>query len=78
MMITFIVVFYNYKSANNKLIDLMTVLAELKNSAYEIRMEVLASQDRGIDLIISPCLKHLPLVLVPWQDYEVYIYPFMK
>ena len=49
MMITFIVVFYNYKSANNKLIDLITVLAELNNSAHEIRMEILASQNRGID-----------------------------
>jgi len=49
VMITFIVVFYNYKSANNKLIDLITVLAELKNSAHEIRMEILASQNRGID-----------------------------
>ena len=49
LMIMFIVVFYNYKSANNKLIDLITVLAELKHSAHEIRIEVLASQGRGMD-----------------------------
>jgi PAS domain S-box-containing protein len=50
LMIIFIAVFYTYRSANNKLFELITILETLKHYSHEIKMEILSAQQRELDI----------------------------